>query len=535
MVHPGDQGGVSFLPDPENFKEGGSKMMKRLFCVLAIVTGLILAAGCGNVLAGENLSFSTFDGAVKGLDTPDKVLAFMQKNFSNSFHEGIVSYSPEEFFRIRSGDGKDYATFFSYILSRHDYEAEIVMIVWEGKDGKKGVFSTTFFKDEAGVKWFQANDKKSGPVTSLEDMLEKIDTDLKDRKVVGHWVLPPGSMDHRKPEGTAAAGSRGEIEKVNRPDDEIIASQHFFNPRIDSLPYRGATLFLGYKGTSISEKDFVVNIIKNGVLMQEDTPVEKINGELTANIIDLMYLVGDKLDFVIINKTSKMKYNHSLVLEKRFPWLDWMFKKDEKVSLEKYSVRNFDYHPDPNPNFRGAVYHSSWDFQTTPFKAVKVFASTIGFVFRVPPLCVEHNLEVYNPYVGAIVQYGHTNNLKGLIKGVCIAPGDHLANLVPKDKHLHFSIIRPFSYIKLLPSDSVIPEAEKEMWPVLYWPVIWVNDEKFIYRPKYYKDPYYWHEPTTLGYWNEETLPEGFKKGMLDLYQKFNSDIVLPAKAPLAD
>ncbi len=212
MVHPGDQGGVSFLPDPENFKEGGSKMMKRLFCVLAIVTGLILAAGCGNVLAGENLSFSTFDEAVEGLNTPDKVLSFMQKNFSNSFHEGIVSYSPEEFFRIRSGDGKDYATFFSYILSRHDYEADLVIIVWEGKDGKKGAFSTTLFKDGAGVKWFQASDKKSGPVTSLEDMLEKIDTDLKDRKVVGHWVLPPGSMDHRKPEGTAAAGSRGESE-----------------------------------------------------------------------------------------------------------------------------------------------------------------------------------------------------------------------------------------------------------------------------------------------------------------------------------
>jgi len=56
---------------------------------------------------------------------------------------------------------------------------------------------------------------------------------------------------------------------------------------------------------------------------------------------------------------------------------------------------------------------------------------------------------------------------------------------------------------------------------------------KLILDTEYYKDPFYFHEPTTLGYWNEETLPKGLKEEMLRIFKRDNPNVILPATEPL--
>lgn len=50
---------------------------------------------------------------------------------------------------------------------------------------------------------------------------------------------------------------------------------------------------------------------------------------------------------------------------------------------------------------------------------------------------------------------------------------------------------------------------------------------------EHHDGPFYWHEPTTLGYWNDETLPSGFKDHLLNIFKRDNPNVILPAKAPL--
>ena len=324
---------------------------------------------------------------------------------------------------------------------------------------------------------------------------------------------------------------REEDSKNEQPVEEeqiITLSEEDFVFEIGTFPYRGAVLFINYKGeVDLSDYRLFFDILNDGEIKQENMPVEEVDGELTATIIDLMYLPGDKLDFVIKiqdNSGKEIELYHSGILE-RYPWKDWMLDLDEPVLLFAEQVGgNFNYN---NPNhFLGA--HSSWDYWTRPGKEVEVYCGTPGVVHRIVD---EHdNIEIYNPYVGAIVQYGHTFPAEGLYVGKDVNPGDLIAYTVPKDRHIHYSVIRPY-YYSSNPSHAPVSINLSKKWDTYYWPIIWTQN-KFIYHDNY-NDPFYWHEPTTLGYWNEETLPAGLKEEMLRIFKRDNPNVVLPATEPL--
>jgi hypothetical protein len=295
-----------------------------------------------------------------------------------------------------------------------------------------------------------------------------------------------------------------------------------FALRIDTLPYRGAVLFIDYHGeTDISEYELMVDVALKDSIMQEEMPVEYVDGNMVAEIVDLMYLPGDELDFVLkINKGKKeiYEFHHADQLQ-RYPWKDWMLDEGEwfTIYVTDPDYPNFIYDYPSHPNKSGS--HSSWDFWTTPGKTVQVYAGTIGMIHRILP---EGNLEIYNPYVGAVVQYGHTELIAGFNENSVIMPGAHIADIVFLDEHIHYSVYRPYRYTNNSSYHTYSPPDE---WANYYWPIQY--DDHGLYD-----DPFYWHEPTTLGYWNEDTLPTGLKDEMLSKFQIWNPDLILPIMKP---
>ncbi len=302
---------------------------------------------------------------------------------------------------------------------------------------------------------------------------------------------------------------------------EMYFIQEDFALRIDTLPYRGAVLFIDYYGeTDISDYELTVDIALNDTVMQEKMPVEYVDGDMIAVIIDLMYLPGDELDFVLKVKEEGneiFQHHHSEPLQ-RYPWKDWMLAEGEWFTIvPSFEHPNFIYDYPESGNNSGS--HSSWDIWTTSGSAVNVYSGTIGMVHSLSP---EGNLEIYNPYVGAIVQYGHTQIIDGNFDNNIINPGDHIANVIIADEHIHYSVYRPYRYTN---SSLRLTYSPPDEWAKYYWPIQY--DHHGLYD-----DPFYWHEPTTLGYWYEDTLPPGLKEEMISMFQKDNPGLILPVMKP---
>ncbi len=140
------------------------------------------------LMGSQNLSF-----VVDRLTTPDKTLSFMREAFTvDPYRSGWVSFTPEEFLLKRKGDCKDFATFFSYVLSRHGYDAKVVGLHYNDTQGGHVV---SIFKDTDGQLKYMSNDKLNGfrKVNSLDDLVQM------EKKRLGAnlnvTVLPAGSVN----------------------------------------------------------------------------------------------------------------------------------------------------------------------------------------------------------------------------------------------------------------------------------------------------------------------------------------------------
>ncbi len=173
--------------------------MKRIILSALLIVTLAIV-GCEDD-GGESVeSYATFDEAVVGLDTPSKVLSYMRSNFTFVFHDGCISYAPEEFFSLRAGDCKDYATFFSYILAQHGFYAEIVTFTWYDQGGQRNGHVVTIYRDTDGALRYQSNDDRLGPVDSVDDLLSQEASRLNASRMGGHRVLPAGTTNVCSPD-----------------------------------------------------------------------------------------------------------------------------------------------------------------------------------------------------------------------------------------------------------------------------------------------------------------------------------------------
>jgi hypothetical protein len=142
------------------------------------------------------LSATNFSSVIESLDTPEKAAEYADAKFTFTYHDGCISYPPEEFFRAGQGDCKDYATFLSHVLASHGYEAQIVAFKYF-KDGKRNGHVVTLYRDTDGYQYYMTTpvvSKKRG-VTSIDDLLNKECSRLGIPAIANYTVLPAGSID----------------------------------------------------------------------------------------------------------------------------------------------------------------------------------------------------------------------------------------------------------------------------------------------------------------------------------------------------
>jgi len=142
------------------------------------------------------LSATNFSSVIETLDTPEKAAEYADAKFTFIYHDGCISYPPEEFFHLEKGDCKDYATFLSYVLAHHGYDAQIVAFKYF-KDGKRNGHVVTLFKDTDGSMYYMTTPAVSTlrAVISVEDLLKKECSRLTIPTIANYTVVPAGSLD----------------------------------------------------------------------------------------------------------------------------------------------------------------------------------------------------------------------------------------------------------------------------------------------------------------------------------------------------
>ena len=107
-------------------------MKRKLKIVLSFLAIVAILTSCSGIQLDVEYS-EMFSEVVNQLNTPEKLLEYMRDNFTEAWHEGHISYSPEVFFNIKEGGCKELATFGSYVLDQHGYEVKIMCVKLSGE------------------------------------------------------------------------------------------------------------------------------------------------------------------------------------------------------------------------------------------------------------------------------------------------------------------------------------------------------------------------------------------------------------------
>jgi len=216
---------------------------------------------------------TTFNELVFFLDTPQKVIDYMDITFSYKYHDGCISYLPSVFYKIKKGDCKDYATFFSYIIDQNDYYAK--MVTFDGYDHHNSRFGhvVTLFEDDGYLK-YQSNDEIYGPVSSVADILDKEKNRLNAKKISSYKVLSPGSIDccchcHNDENYNLIYTPIGA--NLSIVDDYTISNTNIFNNTIsnniiEGLPDIKYGIYVNSSNNNIIEKNWCSNT-GNGIYL----------------------------------------------------------------------------------------------------------------------------------------------------------------------------------------------------------------------------------------------------------------------------
>jgi len=102
---------------------------KYYFIILFLVLAIFLTgcSGGGIVTPTTETEEGDFQEVVNLLDTPEKLVDYMAKNFKHYVEvygeppDDYIPYSPEDFFYIRIGNCENFSTFSSYVLDQHGY------------------------------------------------------------------------------------------------------------------------------------------------------------------------------------------------------------------------------------------------------------------------------------------------------------------------------------------------------------------------------------------------------------------------------
>jgi hypothetical protein len=142
------------------------------------------------------LESKNFSYVVENLDTPLKTAQYIEDKYTYKLHlDNCRSYSPEEFFQVMEGDCSDVATFFSYVLAQHGYDAKEVTFKYY-QDGEQGHMVTLFTDTDGRMKYVTGPDLTIvREVTSVDDLLTQERSRLGISTIIKYAVHPAGSVD----------------------------------------------------------------------------------------------------------------------------------------------------------------------------------------------------------------------------------------------------------------------------------------------------------------------------------------------------
>jgi len=142
------------------------------------------------------LESKDFDYVVKNLDTPEKAAQYAKAKFTFKYHDGCISYPPDEFFQGINGDCKDYATFLSYVIAQHGNDAKIIAFSYYKEGVRNGHVVTLFTDTDGKMKYATTPDVTIfREVTSVDDLLAKECLRLGVPSIANSRVVAAGSLD----------------------------------------------------------------------------------------------------------------------------------------------------------------------------------------------------------------------------------------------------------------------------------------------------------------------------------------------------
>ncbi len=138
-----------------------------------------------------------FKKTITQLDTPDKLIEFMNGNFIFEPRGGDIAFSPEQLFQKKKGDIQDFAVFATYILDYHKYEVGILRYKFLSGE-KTGINTIVVLRDIKTPKYLYFNDQGKVDLLSYGSSFKELIKTEKERlsiDITESAVFYPGVFD----------------------------------------------------------------------------------------------------------------------------------------------------------------------------------------------------------------------------------------------------------------------------------------------------------------------------------------------------
>jgi len=142
----------------------------------------------------------TLAEAVTVLNTPQVLVAFLNKYFTIEERPGLVAYTPDEFFEKRKGADYDFAVFAAYILRKNRFEAGVIRFDYKVDDQEK-THTVAIFRDVDLPKYLTVTDRGVETFAhgwSFEDLIKAEEQRL-NVKIDRYAYFPANTTDLTEP------------------------------------------------------------------------------------------------------------------------------------------------------------------------------------------------------------------------------------------------------------------------------------------------------------------------------------------------
>lgn len=138
-----------------------------------------------------------FNEVVGQLDTPQKLIDHLNKNFSFEAGESDQSMTPEEFFKAKKGKRNDVVTFSSFVLFQNGYFATIFRYKFIDRENKEGIRTITLFREKDVTKYIDLEGSKLGIYLGGSSPVELLELEEKryNVKIIEYAAFTYGSTD----------------------------------------------------------------------------------------------------------------------------------------------------------------------------------------------------------------------------------------------------------------------------------------------------------------------------------------------------